>query len=281
VYALNTDTSQNNPPLTNTPKTILVPAVLDATPPLVAITNPVNGATISGTQSISANASDNTAVASVQFQLDGTNLATLVTTAPYTISWDSTSASNGGHSLSATARDVAGNTASTSVTIQVSNAVTSVTVPPFPTTRLGFVTDLYRCILGRSPDSGGLTGWVAVPASTTLATFYSSFFNSPEYLAKATTDQTYVDQLYACVLFRLPDTAGRMTHLGELAKGTVRNVILSTFLGSAEFTTADAPQLNSAIGFKTASSRSTSPNLANLASVLYALEALLRSLIDQ
>ena len=50
----------------------------DTTPPVVSITGPANGATVSGTVSVTANASDNVGVASVQFQLDGTNLGALI-----------------------------------------------------------------------------------------------------------------------------------------------------------------------------------------------------------
>jgi len=55
----------------------------DTAPPAVSVTAPSNGATVSGTVSVTANASDNVAVASVQFQLDGANVGALDTTAPY------------------------------------------------------------------------------------------------------------------------------------------------------------------------------------------------------
>ena len=48
---------------------------LDTTPPVVALTAPVNGATVSGTVALTATATDNVAVTGVQFQLDGKNLA--------------------------------------------------------------------------------------------------------------------------------------------------------------------------------------------------------------
>ncbi|HYS04965.1 MAG TPA: Ig-like domain-containing protein [Candidatus Dormibacteraeota bacterium] len=97
----------------------------DTTPPAVSITAPANGATVSGTISVSASASDNVGVAGVQFKIDGANLAGEDTTSPYAISWDTTTAANGSHSLTATARDAAGNsTTSTTVIVSVSNTST-------------------------------------------------------------------------------------------------------------------------------------------------------------
>jgi hypothetical protein len=90
----------------------------------VSITSPTSGATVSSTITISATASDNVGVAGVQFKLDGANLGAEVTTAPYSISWNTTTTSNGSHTLTAVARDAAGNTGtSAAVTVTVSNGV--------------------------------------------------------------------------------------------------------------------------------------------------------------
>src|SRR5207245_7897547 len=59
----------------------------DTTPPTVSITSPANGATVSGTISVTASASDNRGVAGVQFQLDGVSFGAAEPTAPYSISW--------------------------------------------------------------------------------------------------------------------------------------------------------------------------------------------------
>src|SRR5439155_694622 len=64
----------------------------------------------------------------VQFTLDGTPLGAERTSAPYAVSWDTTTASNGSHTLRAIARDAAGNqTPSAGVPVTVSNSV-----PPPP-----------------------------------------------------------------------------------------------------------------------------------------------------
>jgi chitodextrinase len=99
----------------------------DTTPPTVSITAPASGATVSGSVTVSANATDNVGVVGVQFKLDGANLGAEVTSAPYTLSWNTATASNGQHTLAAVARDAAGNTATaTTVSVTVNN------IPPTP-----------------------------------------------------------------------------------------------------------------------------------------------------
>jgi hypothetical protein len=93
----------------------------DTTPPTVSISSPTSGATVSGTITVSASASDNVGVAKVEFYLDGV-LKQTDTSSPYTFSWDTTTATNASHTLTAKAYDAAGNTASASVTVAVNNA---------------------------------------------------------------------------------------------------------------------------------------------------------------
>jgi hypothetical protein len=58
----------------------------------------------------------------VQFKLDGANLGAEDTTAPYSIAWNTTTTTNGTHTLTAVARDAAGNTTTSApVTVTVSN----------------------------------------------------------------------------------------------------------------------------------------------------------------
>ena len=75
----------------------------------VMITAPTDGSTLSGTVTITANVSDNVGVAGVQFYLDGALLGTEDTTAPYSVSWNTTTATNASHTLLARASDAAGN----------------------------------------------------------------------------------------------------------------------------------------------------------------------------
>src|SRR5207302_10919693 len=95
----------------------------DNVPPTVSITSPVPGSTVSGTITVSANPSDDVAVAGVQFKLDGNNLGNEVTTAPYSVSLDTTSLLTGSHTLTAVARDAAFNRGTSTVTVTVSNSI--------------------------------------------------------------------------------------------------------------------------------------------------------------
>jgi hypothetical protein len=104
-------------------------------PPTVSITAPTNGATVSGTVSVTANASSTIGVASVQFLLDGAALNPVDTTTPYQTSWDSTQATNGTHTLAAQAKDTAGTTTtSATISVDVSNSTTQ--PPPAPSDTL-------------------------------------------------------------------------------------------------------------------------------------------------
>jgi hypothetical protein len=97
----------------------------DTTPPTVSITAPANGATVSGTVSINATASDNVGVTKVEFYVDGA-LKSTDTTSPYSYSWDSTAVANGSHTLAAKAYDAANNIGTSSnVSVTVSNTVTT------------------------------------------------------------------------------------------------------------------------------------------------------------
>ena len=94
----------------------------DTAAPTAAITAPTGGATVSGTVTVTATASDNVGVAGVQFLLDNNALGAEDTTAPYSVSWNTTTAANGTHTLAARARDTSGNTAlSAPVTVNVAN----------------------------------------------------------------------------------------------------------------------------------------------------------------
>lgn len=95
----------------------------DTTPPVVSMTAPTGGATVSTSVTLSATASDDIGVVGVQFKVDGTNVGSEDTASPYSISWDSTTVTNGTHSITAVARDAAGNgTTSSAVSVTVSNA---------------------------------------------------------------------------------------------------------------------------------------------------------------
>jgi hypothetical protein len=103
----------------------------DTTAPTVSISSPSAGSTVSGTVSFNANASDNVGIAGVTFRIDGSALGAEDTSSPYSFSWDTTTASNGSHSLTAVARDTSNNTTTSSIiSVTVSNAVAPPPPPP-------------------------------------------------------------------------------------------------------------------------------------------------------
>lgn len=116
---------------------------VDTTPPDVALTAPVAGVTVSGSIPMSATASDNVAVAQVEFFVDGGSKG-VDTNPPFSITWDT---ENGGthpcngphtHTLHAVATDTSSNTNASSDTLVYMNdpAYCNDTEPPSAPTGL-------------------------------------------------------------------------------------------------------------------------------------------------
>ena len=106
----------------------------DTTPPTVAVTSPASGGTVSGSLTVAANASDNVGVARVRFFVDGAQLGSDDTVPPYSTTWDSRTSSDGSHTVTATAYDAANNSASSFVTVTVSNGSAPPPAKPVPGT---------------------------------------------------------------------------------------------------------------------------------------------------
>jgi chitodextrinase len=95
----------------------------DTVPPVVAITAPGANTIVQGASvALTANATDNVAVAGVTFLVDGSAIGAEDTTSPYSMVWNSTTVMSGSHVVSAVARDSSGNTAqSAGVPVTVDN----------------------------------------------------------------------------------------------------------------------------------------------------------------
>jgi hypothetical protein len=94
------------------------------TPPTIGITSPTSGATISGTYtlSVTAQASSPATIQSVTYYLDGASLGAGSAAQGFGFNWDTTTTSDGSHSLTALAQDSAGlTTMSSSVSFAVNN----------------------------------------------------------------------------------------------------------------------------------------------------------------
>ena len=140
------------------------PPPADTTKPTVAITAPANTATVARAITISATASDNVEVAGVQFAVDGVNLGSAKTAAPYSAAWDTSAATDGTHTLSATARDQAGNTATSTITVTVSN-----TTPPTGGCTVAFAPNSIYVGAGTAATAVAATWYINVANTTPCA----------------------------------------------------------------------------------------------------------------
>jgi len=145
----------------------------DTTPPTISITSPATGSTVSGTITVSASASDpsspsgqvTSGLTEVDFQLDGVILGSVAgvedTPSPYSISWNTNLTANGSHTLTAVARDAAGNqTTAAGVTVTVNNIVDT-EAPSVPTSLSATVISSSQINLSwnASTDNVGVTGY--------------------------------------------------------------------------------------------------------------------------
>ena len=94
----------------------VAPVVADTTPPVVTITNPVNGGKVSGTVSIKVSATDNAGAAALRqtLYINGKSTAT-ATGGALSYSWNTRKAAAGAYTLKAVAIDAAGNSSSVQV----------------------------------------------------------------------------------------------------------------------------------------------------------------------
>lgn len=134
-----------------------VQAAVTATPdndtqaPTVAISAPLNAATVSGLTAVNVTANDNVGVTRVELRANGTVVA-IDTTAPFGFSWDTTGVPNGMANLTAHAFDAAGNTA-VSATVAVNVANTNLPPP---------VDTIAPIVTITNPVAGTVTGNVAI-----------------------------------------------------------------------------------------------------------------------
>ncbi len=114
---------------------ISVATTPDTRPPVVSITSPAAGSQVFGVVSLLAFATDDRAVASVSFAVDGAGVGS-VASPPYEVAWDTRAVPLGLHRLQARAVDTAGNaTDSADVEVEVVAATAPVDVEA-PTIRI-------------------------------------------------------------------------------------------------------------------------------------------------
>jgi hypothetical protein len=100
--------------------------VRDTTPPTISVEAPADGAHLSGTTTLSANATDIVGISRVEFLVDGVVVGSDDTSAPYSFDWDSSTVPDGQVTISAKAYDTADNVATDSRTVTVDNTAPKV-----------------------------------------------------------------------------------------------------------------------------------------------------------
>lgn len=148
-----------------------------STPPAVSISSPASGTTVSGSIDIVADATISAGIAGIQFQVDGADTGAEDTVAPYLIPWDTASTDDGPHTLTAVARDMAGNLlTSAPVTVTVANT----TEPPDPPVserveQTNAAVTLSAGWTQATPEWYAWSGGTAVQSSLTSATATYTF----------------------------------------------------------------------------------------------------------
>jgi hypothetical protein len=152
------------------------PPPTDTTPPTISVTAPTVGAIVSGSSvALSANASDPgtnpSGVSSVQFKVDGANAGPADTTAPYSITWDSRTATNGSHTITAVATDAAGNTTtSSSVSITTNNTTScSTSTTAWQNSSFASQTGSFTFDFDATPSANGINSVVGLNNTTAAA----------------------------------------------------------------------------------------------------------------
>jgi subtilisin family serine protease len=197
----------------------------DTTAPSTSITAPAGGATVSGTATISANASDDVGVSRVEFFL-GSSLLGTDTTAPYSFDWNTTGVANGAYALSTKAYDAAGNVGSSSaVSVSVSNGTGSCSLteqllanPGFESGNVSWTAST-GVIDGTTSGSAALTGsykaWLG-GAGTTRTEFAYQDVTIPStacsaslsFWVKITTAETTTTSAYDKLAVQVRNSAG-------------------------------------------------------------------------
>lgn len=177
---------------------VAVTVTRDTTAPTVTMTSPAANATVSGTVTIGASASDAVGVSRVEFYRDGT-LLSASNVAPYSYSWNTTTVANGSHTLSVRAYDLSGNVGQSSQrTVTVSNTISA---PTITTAGLASAT-VGKAYSAGLTASGGVSPYTWSLAAGVLPPGLSLNSTTGAITGTSTTSGTY------SVTFRVTDSRG-------------------------------------------------------------------------
>ncbi len=163
----------------------------DTTAPTVSLTSPNSGATVKDTVTLSATASDNTAVTKVEFYIDST-LVNTDTSSPYSYSWSSKSVTNDTHRVTAKAYDAAGNIGTASNTVTVQNGDVDSPTTPGNVSASATAYNAVKVQWSASTDNVGVTGYSIIRNGVPVATVGAVTSYNDSGLNAATTYQYQV-----------------------------------------------------------------------------------------
>ena len=106
-----------NAPSTSATLSESISSVTSTTPPSVTITSPGNGATVGASVTINAQATDSVGIANMTVSVDGVVVAT-TNLGSISYKWNTRKAAKGTHTITASAKDNAGNQASVSIQVK-------------------------------------------------------------------------------------------------------------------------------------------------------------------
>lgn len=169
------------------------PPPADTTKPTVTITAPASSATLSGSAvSIQASANDNVAVSSVSFY-DGVVLLGTDNSSPYSITWNTTSVSNGAHTLTAKVMDTSANVATSApVNLTVNNVIADTTPPTSPSslTASNITTSTITISRLAATDNTGVAGYEIYRNGINIGTSTTTSFNDSGLASKTAYSYT-------------------------------------------------------------------------------------------
>lgn len=171
--------------------------VPDTTPPAVSLTSPAAGSVVSGTMTLSANATDNSGTVFVQFLIDGGVYRSPLKSPPFSVALNTWKLPNGSHRFTARAQDRSGNMDSSSATVTVNNQGTPPKVTPMvvydETIHSPFVNASWSCSTDPANTAIVRSGSHAIRAD--FIDWGALDFNSGQWTAPVPIDPMVYDTL--------------------------------------------------------------------------------------
>jgi len=251
----------------------------DTTVPVVSITSPTNGATVTADFALTATASDNVAVTSLIFYIDGAYYGPGSGSSPYSVNVSASSYSNGSHALAAVARDAAGNVATSTINLTfaaipagtisaalndptpASSLVVSNSVPKVASFKFTALNDSFTIteLTAKVPTAGdatAITDLVFKDGGTTLGSqaFTGAIATKTSLSIAVSANSTKVIDVYA--------------NLGSIGSGAgnIGANVGATLTGfKAQGSTGPSTNYNTSLSGNAAYAYKTKPTLANVA----------------